>query len=222
MAHPGSQVLLSIAATRTTKTLRIAYLQQTLRQEIGYFDSAESGSIAGRITTNANLVNQGISEKLGLTVQAMSTFVSAFIIAFAVQWKLTLIILGIVPAILIVTWICVAIDIKNENSLMAVFARAGVLAEDVLSSIRTVHAFWAFSKLSRRYEAILEEARRVGMKKSPNYAVLFSVEFFCIFSGYGLAFWQGIRMYDRGEISQPGTIVTSVKPALAGHLTDIG
>ena len=124
------------------------------------------------------------------------------------QWKLTLIIVGIVPAILIVTAVCVSIDIKNENKLMSVFARAGMLAEDVFSSIRTVHAFWAFSKLSRRYEAILEEARRVGMKKSPNYAVLFSVEFFCVFAGYGLAFWQGIHMYQSGEINQPGTIVT--------------
>ena len=145
---------------------------------------------------------------MGLTIQAVSTFVSAFIIAFAVQWKLTLIILCIVPAILIVTWICVAIDIKNENKLLAIFARAGLLAEDVLSSIRTVHAFWAFSGLSSRYEAILEEARKVGLKKSPNYAVLFSVEFFCVFAGYGLAFWQGIHMYQRGEISKPGTIVT--------------
>ena len=46
------------------------------------------------------------------------------------------------------------------------------------------------------------------MKKSPVYAVLFGLEFFCIYCGYGLAFWQGIRMYSRGEVDEVGEIVT--------------
>lgn len=199
-----------MSAIRTTKNLRITFLRQTLRQEIGYFDSSEAGSITGHVTTNVNLVNQGISEKLGLTIQAIATFVTAFIVAFAVQWKLTLITIAVVPTILIVTFICMAIDTKQENQIMAIYARAGRLAEEIMASIRNVHAFWAFEKLSTKYESILDEARVVGLKKSPNYAVLFSVEFFCIFAGYGLAFWQGIRMFHSGEITQPGNIVTYV------------
>jgi len=155
-------------------------------------------------------VNQGISEKLGLTIQAISTFVTAFIIAFAIQWKLTLIVLCIVPTILIVTGICIDIDVRQENTMMAIFARAGSLAEEVFSTIRTVHAFWAYQTMGYKYESILDEAKKVGVKKSPNYAVLFSVEFFCIFSGYALSFWQGIRMYQSGEIAEPGSIVTYV------------
>jgi ATP-binding cassette, subfamily B (MDR/TAP), member 1 len=205
-----TQLIFSVTATRTTKKLRIAFLKHALRQEVGFFDSAQSGSISSSITTSVNLVHQGIAEKLGLTIQAMSTFIAAFIIAFAVQWKLTLIIFCIVPTNLVITAICVGIDIKNENSLMAVFAEASKLAEDIFSSIRTVHAFWAFNKLYDKYGGLLEKARKVGLKKSPNYAVLFSAEFFCVFAGYGLAFWQGIHLYQRGDIPQPGTIVTYV------------
>ena len=197
-----------MSAIRTTKNLRISYLRQTLRQEIAYFDSAEAGSISGHVTTNGNLINNGISEKLGLTIQGISSFVTAFVIALAVQWKLALIVICIVPTILVVTGICVGIDMGHENAMMATFAKAGQLAEEVFSSIRTVHAFWAYRKISSKYEAILEDAKKIGMKKGPNYAILFSVEFFCVFSGYGLAFWQGIRMYQGGEIAQPGSIVT--------------
>ncbi|KAK3337811.1 P-loop containing nucleoside triphosphate hydrolase protein [Cercophora scortea] len=201
--------LLSINAIRTTRALRIDLLRQTLRQEVGFFDS-EAGSIAGHVTTNANLVNQGISEKLGLAIQALSTFFTAFIVAFAVQWKLTLITLCVVPAIVVITGICMAIDTKQETEIMSIYSRAGRLAEEAFSSMRTVHAFWVYPKLSRKYEAVLDEARAVGAKKSPNFAVLFSAEFFCVYSGYGLAFWQGIRMYSSGEISQPGKIVTVI------------
>jgi len=38
-------------------------------------------------TTNGNLVNNGISEKLGLALMGIATFVAAFAVAFAVQWK---------------------------------------------------------------------------------------------------------------------------------------
>ena len=159
-------------------------------------------------------MNQGIGEKLGLAIQATATFVAAFVVAFAVQWKLTLITVCIVPAILIVTGICLTIDTKVENGLMAIYSQADQLAEEVFASIKNVHAFWAYPKLSRKYERVLDDAKEVGKRKSPVYAVWFSIEFFCVYAGYGLAFWQGIRMYNQGEIEQPGTIVTYVADLL--------
>lgn len=113
-------------------------------------------------TTNGNNVNNGISEKLTLTVQGMSTFVTAFVVAFVIQWKLTLITITIVPTILIVTTICIGIDTKNETQLLAIHSRAGLLAEEVFSTIRTVHAFWLNPLLSRKYDKLLGEAMDVG------------------------------------------------------------
>ncbi|EGZ78064.1 P-loop containing nucleoside triphosphate hydrolase protein [Neurospora tetrasperma FGSC 2509] len=191
--------------------------------EVAFFDLPEAGSISSHLTTNANLVNQGISEKLGLAIQAIATFFAAFVVAFAVQWKLTLITICIVPVIVIVTGICMGIDAKQENEIMIINSRAAKLAEEVFASVKTAHAFWAFPKLSGKYAAILDEAKAVGARKSPNYAVLFSVEFFCVYAGYGLAFWQGIRMYKEGEVSEPGQIVTVIFAVLlaAQALTQI-
>ncbi|KAF2635489.1 P-loop containing nucleoside triphosphate hydrolase protein [Massarina eburnea CBS 473.64] len=203
-------VLISISAIRTTKALRVDFVKHTLRQNIAYFDSAERGSVTVQATTNSNNVNSGIAEKLTLTIQGLSTFVTAFIIAFAVQWKLTLITIAIVPTIIIVVGITVGIDVKNEAALLAIYSKAGQLAEEVFSTMRTVHSFWLEGFLSRKYDAMLGEAMSVGMKKSPNYAVMFFTEFFCIYSGYGLAFWQGIRMYANGEVSQPGQVFTVI------------
>jgi ATP-binding cassette subfamily B (MDR/TAP) protein 1 len=202
------QTIVSINAIRLTRSLRLEFLKQTLRQEIAYFDSAEPGSIPGSINRDGNLVDQGVSEKFGLTVQATTTFFSAFIVAFAVQWKLTLICLSIVAAILIVVTVCVMIDSGIENKLNATWGEADKMAEEVFASIRNVHAFWAYGKLSAQFEGIMQSTRHLAKRKPPIYAVLFSVQFFCIYAGYGLAFWQGIRMYSRGEIDQPGGVVT--------------
>ncbi|KAF3052370.1 hypothetical protein E8E11_011059 [Didymella keratinophila] len=118
-------VLISIAAIRTTKALRIDFIKRILRQNIAYFDSDVAASVTVQATTNGNNVNNGISEKLTITIPGVSTFVTAFVVAFIVQWKLTLITLGIVPAILIVTGVCIGIDIKNEAQLLPIYSRAG-------------------------------------------------------------------------------------------------
>jgi ATP-binding cassette subfamily B (MDR/TAP) protein 1 len=205
-----SQVCISISAIRTTKALRIDFIKHVLRQNIAYFDSDSITSVTTQATTNGNNVNNGISEKLTLIIQAISTFVSAFVVAFAVQWKLTLITLGIVPAIVIAVGICIGFVTKYDSQQLSIYSRAGLLAEEVFSTVRTVHAFWLNPLLSRKYDTYLDEAMVVGMKNSPVYAVLFSTEFFCVYSGYGLAFWQGIRLYFKGEIRESGDVWVSV------------
>ncbi|KAG9254054.1 multidrug resistance protein 1 [Emericellopsis atlantica] len=214
--------LINLTAIRTTKELRIAFVTSLLRQEVSFFDSPSS-SVSGQVTTNGNLINNGISEKLGLTIQAISQFVAAFVVAFAVQWKLTLIVIAIVPVNIVVTIICVIWDTGVEYRMFDIYGKSGSLAEEAFGTIRTAHAFWAFPKLTRRFNAILEEAAQVGAVKSLIYAILFPVEFFCIFAGYALAFWQGIRMYSEGEITQPGTVVTVIFAVLvaAQALTQI-
>lgn len=199
--------MINITAIRATRKLRIDFVRQTLRQEVSFFDLPTS-SVSGQITTNGNLVSQGISEKFGLTLQALVTFIAAFIVSFVVQWKLTLILFCIVPLNLVVTIICVAKDTMLEYKILDIYSESSTLAEETFSSIRNAHAFWAFPKLVRKFDAILQRANVIGKKKSLIYAVLFPTEFFCIIAGYALAFWQGMRMYASGEIQSPGVVVT--------------
>lgn len=201
-------VCVSIAAIRATKALRLDFLQSLLRQDMSYFDSKEAGSSSAKVTTNGNLVTNGISDRLSTTVQSCATVIAAFVVAFAVQWKLTLITICIVPAIIIVTGFCMAIEVNSEDKLLGILSRSSRLSEEVFSTISTVHAFWLQPVMAKRYEYFLAELEHVGRKKSPNYGVLFSTEFFCVCSGYGLAFWQGIRMFASSEIKDPGDIVT--------------
>ncbi|KAM4065655.1 ABC transporter transmembrane domain-containing protein [Hirsutella rhossiliensis] len=203
------QVLVNVTAIQATKKLRVDFLRQLLRQEMAFFDTP-SMSTSSQITTNSNLINIGISEKLGLTIQGVASFITAFIVAFAVQWKLTLIVVAIVPLNLAVTVACIMRDAWLEYNMFEIYSESGSLAEEALVSIRTAHAFWAFPGLVRRFGAILDRAKRVGDKKSLVYAILFPVEFFCVISGYALAFWQGMRMYSSGEIQNPGTVVTVI------------
>ena len=52
---------------------------------------------------------------------------------------------------------------KNELSS---YAKAGAIADEVLSSIRTVFAFNGAQKEHERYDVKLIEAKKIGIRKS--------------------------------------------------------
>ncbi|KAF3937554.1 hypothetical protein ABW19_dt0204241 [Dactylella cylindrospora] len=198
----------TIAATRTVRNIRQRFLDHLLRMEISHFDKAGNGATATQVTTNGNRINSGIAEKLVLVVQSISMFFSAFVVALAVQWKLALITMSIIPVIVIVTGGGIALDASNEALIVKLYSRASALAQETFSSIRAVHAFFAHDKMLKKYDEFLAKAHETGNKKSPIYAVLFSTEYFCTYSGTALAFWQGHRMYQSGEIADVGTVFT--------------
>ncbi|KAL7619853.1 hypothetical protein AAE478_010398 [Parahypoxylon ruwenzoriense] len=200
--------LFTFVAYHLTRNVRTAYLRAAFSQETGYFDQGVGGSISMQATTNGNLIQSGIAEKLGLVVQGTSTFIAAFIIAFVTQWKLTLIIICIVPALVITMGFASALDANYETSILKVQAQAGSYAENILGGVRTVHAFNLRLRVVKEYFKYLSHAYSIGMKKNRVYGVLFGGEYFVVYSGMGLAFWQGIHMISRGEVPDIGTVFT--------------
>ena len=190
------------------RNIRHVYLRSALSQEVAYFDFGTGGSIAIQATSNGRLVQGGISEKLGLTFQGLSAFVSAFAVAFATHWKLTLITLCIAPATIVVMGVVATIEAGYETKILEVHAQANSFAEGVLASARTVHAFEMRSRLVAKFDEYLVEARRWGDKISPLFGCMFSAEYTIIYLGFGLAFWQGVHMLARGDIDSSGQVFT--------------
>lgn len=190
--------------------MRTAYLRAALSQEVAFFDVGAGGSIATQATNNGRLIQGGISEKFGLTFQGLSAFVTAFVIAFVTQWKLTLITLCVAPAILVVMGVIATLQAAIETRVLDKHAQANAFAEGVLDSARTVHAFEMRARLVAKFDAFLQEAHTLGRKNSPLFGALFSAEYTIVYLGFGLAFWQGINMMARGEIQNPGQIFTYV------------
>ncbi|KDN65087.1 putative ABC transporter [Colletotrichum sublineola] len=208
--------LTTLSAYRITRNIRHKYLQAALRQEVAFYDIGSGGSIATQAISNGRLIQVGIAEKLALTFQGLSAFVTAFIIAFVTQWKLTLIVCCVAPMILIVTGVVSAIEVAIETKILNIYAQAGSFAEGILSSARTVHAFEIRMRLVQKFDKFLEDAHHLGKKKSPLFGILFSAEYFIIYAGFALAFWQGIQMLDRGEITESGDIFTVLLSVVIG------
>ncbi|WXC65345.1 hypothetical protein SNK03_011149 [Fusarium graminearum] len=201
-------VFLTYSSYRIVRNIRKEYLRAALRQEIAYYDFGTGGSIATQATSNGRLIQTGIAEKLGLFFQGIAAFLTAFIVAFVVQWKLTLICLCIAPATIIVMTVVATMEAVHEMKILEIHGQANSLAEGILASVRTVHAFEMRARLVDKFDKHLEEAHTVGKKISILFGLMFSADYTIIYLGFGLAFWQGVRMLASGEITDSGVIFT--------------
>ncbi|KAI4154308.1 MAG: hypothetical protein L6R39_001412 [Caloplaca ligustica] len=181
--------------------IREQYLAAILRQNIAFFDKLGAGEITTRITADTNLVQDGISEKVGLTLTAVATFFTAFIIAFIKYWKLTLILSSTVFAIVAIMGGGSRFIIKFNKQSLESYALGGTVAEEVISSIRNATAFSTQDKLARQYDKHLTEAERWGLKLKVALAIMIGGMMSIIYLNYALSFWQGSRYVVSGEMT---------------------
>jgi ATP-binding cassette subfamily B (MDR/TAP) protein 1 len=68
---------------------------------------------------DGNRINQGIAEKLYTFFMGTSLLFSAYVVALAKQWKLALITMSIVPALLLVVGGCLSLDAPIETRIVS-------------------------------------------------------------------------------------------------------
>uniref|UniRef100_A0A8C4VBV9 Phosphatidylcholine translocator ABCB4 n=1 Tax=Falco tinnunculus TaxID=100819 RepID=A0A8C4VBV9_FALTI len=184
----------TIAAGRQIKKIRKIFFHAIMRQEIGWFDVNDVGELNTRLLDDVSKINEGIGDKIGLLVQAITTFVTGFIVGLIRGWKLTLVILAVSPVLGLSAAIWAKVLSAFTDKEQAAYAKAGAVAEEVLAAVRTVIAFGGQAKEIKRYHKNLEDAKRIGIKKAITANISIGAAFLLIYASYALAFWYGTTL----------------------------
>lgn len=198
-----------------TAKIRTRYLTACMHQNIGLFDMTGTGEITTRITADTSLIQEGISEKLGMSLTAMATFVTALVIGFATLWKLTLIMIGGVVAIIIIMAICGLWIAKYQKQTLNAYAEGGTFVEETLNSIQAVTAFNTQEKLALHYDRYLKTAQRWDKRAKFTIALNIGAMFGTIYLNYALAFWMGGRFVTTAETTV-GHVLTILMSTMNG------
>jgi ATP-binding cassette subfamily B (MDR/TAP) protein 1 len=186
---------------RITDKIRYEYLASCLRQNIGYFDKFGTGEFTTKITADATTVQDGISEKFGLFISAISTFVTGFAIGFIFSWKLTLILSATLFALLLNAGVATTFMVKHSVPMMSAFSESGTFVEEVFSSVRIAIAFGTQGRLTEQYDKKLEPVQKWGTKVKYSISVMTAVSMAITYWNYGLGFWQGSAFLARGDLT---------------------
>ncbi|CAJ0565333.1 unnamed protein product, partial [Mesorhabditis spiculigera] len=180
-----------LSCENVTNRMRRAFFKAIMRQDITWYDRNHSGTLATKLFDSMERVREGLGDKLGLMVQFTAQFFGGLTVALTYDWKLTLIMMSLSPVLIICGGFMARLMASATAAEMKKYAVAGQIAEEVLTSIRTVFAFNGQEKECQRYDKALEAGKLDGYKKSVYIGAGLACTFVVIFSSYCLAFWVG-------------------------------
>ncbi|KAH9962226.1 P-loop containing nucleoside triphosphate hydrolase protein [Russula dissimulans] len=205
-------------AEATAKRIRELYLKAILRQDIAFFDKVGAGEITTRIQTDTHLVQQGLSEKVPLVVGFLSSFVTGFVLAYARNWRLALAMSSILPLISLTGAFMSKFIIKYTQASLKYIAEGGTIAEEVVSTVRTAHAFGTQNVLASLYDGAVQKAYFVECRMAIAHGVGLSCFFFSMYAAYGLAFSFGTTLINEGH-ADAGQIINVIMAVLIGSFS---
>jgi ATP-binding cassette subfamily B (MDR/TAP) protein 1 len=184
-----------ISGERQAGRIRSLYLQTILRQDIAFFDvETNTGEVVGRMSGDTVLIQDAMGEKVGKAIQLVSTFIGGFVIAFTEGWLLTLVMVSSIP-LLVMSGAALAIVISKMASRgQTSYAKAAVVVEQTVGSIRTVASFTGEKQAISNYNKHLVSAYRAGVFEGASTGLGLGTLNIVIFCTYALAVWYGGKM----------------------------
>ncbi|WVQ85990.1 hypothetical protein IAT38_008158 [Cryptococcus sp. DSM 104549] len=208
----------NITGELTSKRVRENYLAAVLRQEIAYFDDLGAGEVATRIQNDCHLVQEGTSEKVALVFQYLGTFFCGFILAFVRSPRLAGALFSIFPVICLTGAIMMGAMARFGSGALEYVAKAGSIAEEVIASVRTVHAFGKQKALGDRFDEQIEKSRAAGKRGAIVEGTGLSIMFFAIYAAYALAFFYGGILVSQGR-ADSGIVINVFMSILIGSFS---
>lgn len=198
--------LLSRTGEGVVADLRRAVYQHLLKLSPRFFEQRKTGEITSRLTSDVSTVQGVVSSALVQMVSQVFTLLGTVIILFVTNWKLTALMLSIVPVVVLAAVYFGRRLRKVSREFQDRVADANARAEETISGIRVVQSFTAESVETQRYNQLIGQSFQVALRRARIRATFNPIIVFAMFSAVGLVLWFGGRLVIAGEIS-PGQLI---------------
>ncbi|KAH9535050.1 hypothetical protein CY35_17G034100 [Sphagnum magellanicum] len=156
-----------LTGERQSSRIRARYLRAILRQNVGYFDSESSSTseVVNSVSADTMVVQEAISEKVGNFIQNMSLFVAGYLLGFLLVWRMALVGLPFLPLLLVPGGFYSRAISSLALRMKSAYNKAGMIAEQSISSVRTVYSFVGEDTTVKAYSDALNDTVELGIKQ---------------------------------------------------------
>jgi len=207
MSFVGSFLMdafLTVSSMRIVTTIRSLTFKSIIKQEIAWHEKTSPGELASRIISDTILIEDGIGSKVGTLVQNITTFLACYLIAFMNGWKLTLLMMAVMPLLLVVVGIMSILLRKFTKKSQDAYGVVGGIAQEAFTQIRTIASFGNEQKEIDRYCNKLKPTKKYGIIKSNAMGIILGTLFGVIFSSLSIIFIGGTNFIYHGEMDRAG------------------
>jgi ATP-binding cassette subfamily B multidrug efflux pump len=205
-------ITMATVMQKVLRKLRGDLFQNLQLLSLRFFDGQPHGELMSRLTNDTNAINQGLSQSLVQLISSVLGLVGLLVAMLALNRRLTLGTLTIIPAMLLLTWFVGSRTRQGFRQLQAQMGKLNSLLEERLTGQRVVQAFAQEDAVTEAFQRENVALRDIGIKATvlvmlmaPMMTVLKNLDVAVV---VGLGAWLVLR----GQASV-GTIVAFVNYA---------
>jgi len=190
-------VCFAFVGDRMAVRFRSTYLKSVLSQDIGFFDTHKAGELSTAVAESAILYREAVGEKLAQIIQSVAQFISGIITGFVYSWELALVVCGLMPFIAISGYFCMKQVRARTAGEQRAYARAGAIAEETISNVRTITSFNAQDARVSVFNDAVTAASEFYRHQTLVTAITTGIVFLVMMTSYGLGYFAGALLIGR-------------------------
>ena len=194
-------VLFVMVTERALAAIRGDLYTHLLHLPMSFFTSKRVGELNSRVASDTAQIGETLTTTLAEFLRGLSMVIGGVAILAFTSIKLTLFILGVIPPLIIVTFIFGRFIRKYAKKVQDEIAESNTIVEETFSGIQTVKAFaneaWERSRYRERIQKV------VGLAITGGYyrGAFSSFITFGLFGAIALVIWFGAGMVHEGELA---------------------
>ncbi|KMZ73429.1 ABC transporter B family member 21 [Zostera marina] len=198
---PLQYYFFGVAGAKLIKRIRSLSFKRVVHQEISWFDKSNnsSGLIGARLSGDASSVRSLVGDYMGSITQTISTITTGVVIAMIANWKVALVILVLIPLMGFQVYLQIKILKGSSEDAKTMYEEASQIANDAVSSIRTVASFFAEKKVIDMYEKKCKAPTSQGIRQGIISGSGYGFSFIILFFTYALTFYVGSHFIAIGQ-----------------------
>ena len=191
----------TLAGEKTVKRMRSDLFSKLLGQDITFFDQQKTGELLGRLSSDTAVLQNALSVNISMLVRGLVQAVGGIVMLFMTSAKLTVFILIILPPLgFLAARFGKKVKAISKRAQDALATSSGV-AEEGMSSVRTVKAFAQENFEIGRYDQRLETSFLLSKEKIKEVANFTNMVSLLGFSAVVFIVWYGGKLVMEGEMS---------------------
>lgn len=194
---------------RVVADLRESLFRRALALDPAFFARIRTGEVLSRLTTDIALVETLLTTSVSFALRNLFTLIGGVGMLLVVSPKLTGLVLLVVPLLLgplfLFGRVVRQLTVKTQDS----FASAVGYAGESVDALETVQAFGRVPSTTERFDAAVETAFGLSLKRMGARAWMTAMIITVMFGGVTLVLWLGAQDVIAGRMT-PGTLLQFV------------
>ena len=194
-------VLFVMVTERALAAIRGDLYTHLLHLPMSFFTSKRVGELNSRVASDTAQIGETLTTTLAEFLRGLSMVIGGIAILAFTSIKLTLFIVGVIPPLIIVTFIFGRFIRKYAKKVQDEIAESNTIVEETFAGIQMVKAFaneaWERSRYRERIQKV------VGLAVTGGYyrGAFSSFITFGLFGAIALVIWFGAGMVHEGELA---------------------